>query len=123
MLKILREQLDHFARKAKEDFADRVVRHVHITVPATAASMTPEQLRARVEDGMARAERHGIVHEPDAVEFILMLLALGPAADEEIPWVHEIVNDRGLDGGGKVRLLEETGRRVLGPQPQAEERA
>lgn len=122
MLKILKEQLDHFARKARADFADRVVLHVGLTAPAIAASMTPDELRARVEGAMARAERHGIVMEPDAVEFIMMLLALGPAADEEIPWVREILSDRGLDGSGKVRRLEETGRRVLGA-PQAEERA
>lgn len=113
MLKILREQLDHFARKAKRDFADRVVTHLGLTYPALARSMTPEALRARVEDGMARAERHGIVMEPDAVEFILMLFALGPAADDEIPWVRAIVNDRGLDGGGKVRKLGETAQREI----------
>jgi hypothetical protein len=121
MLKILSEQLDHFARRARRDFADRVVLHLTLTFPAHLAALTPEELRARVEDGLARAEAHGIVMEPDALEFIVMLFALGPAADEEIPWVRDIVRDRGLDGSGKVRRLEETGRRVLGGTSQVEE--
>ncbi|MFT3764623.1 MAG: hypothetical protein QM820_03760 [Minicystis sp.] len=119
MLKILKAQLDHFARKAKRDYADRVVRHIGITYPDLAASMPEEELRARVEDGMARAERHGIVMEEDALEFILMLFALGPTADEDVPWVRAIVQDRGLDGGGKVRRLEEMGRRVLAGEGEA----
>jgi hypothetical protein len=121
MLKILSEQLEHFARRARRDFADRVVLHLTLTFPAHLAALTPEELRARVEDGLARAEAHGIVMEPDVLEFIVMLFALGPAADEEIPWVRDIVRDRGLDGSGKVRRLEETGRRVLGGTSQVEE--
>lgn len=123
MLKILREQLDHFARKARREFADRVVLHIGIAYPDLAASMTPEALRARVEDGMARAERYDIVMEEDAVEFILMLFALGPAADEEIPWVRAILRDRELDGGGKMKRLEEAGRRERAALSAVEESA
>lgn len=121
MLKILKEQMDHFALRARKDFADRVSAHLALTYPEPVAALPPADLRARVEDAMVRAERHGIVMEPDAVEFILMLFALGPAADEEIPWVRDIVQDRGLDGSGKVRRLEEAGRRELGGQASAEE--
>ncbi|APR86607.1 Hypothetical protein A7982_11956 [Minicystis rosea] len=123
MLKILREQLDHFARKARRDFAERVVLHIDLTYPELAASMPEDVLRARVEDGMDRAERYGIVMEEDAVEFILMLFALGPAADEEIPWVRAILRDRDLDGGGKMKRLEEAGRRERAAQTAVEEGA
>lgn len=113
MLRILEEQMDHFGRRAAKDFEERLLAHIAEVCPEAPTGTSLDELRARVRDGMARAERYGITMEPDAARFILMLLALDPGADEELPWVRAIVNDRGLDGGGKVRLLETTGRRVL----------
>ncbi len=85
MLRILREQMDHFGRRAAQGFEDRLVAHLTQTSPAIAEQLGPEALRARVRAGMAKADRYGIVMEPDAVEFITMLLVLGPDADEELP--------------------------------------
>jgi DNA invertase Pin-like site-specific DNA recombinase len=105
--------MDHFARKAAQSFEDRVVAEIADACPGAIAEMGEEALREHVRAGMAKAARHGIVMEPDAARFILMMLALGPNADEEIDWVRAIVNDHRLDGEGKVRLLEETARKQL----------
>jgi hypothetical protein len=114
MLRILKRQMDHFGRLAAQSFEDRVVAHLAETYPDLASRMGLDTLRSRVRAGMTKAERYGVTLEPDALEFILMLLALGPNADEEIPWVRAIVNDRDLSGTGKVRLLDKTARRELG---------
>lgn len=107
MLKILGEQMDHFARRARRHFEDRVVIHLCQTRPDLTDDLSEEDLREQVEDAMARAERYGIVMERDAVAFIVVLLELGPAADEELPWLQAILSNRGLDGGGKVERIRE----------------
>jgi hypothetical protein len=120
MLKILEAQMDHFARRSAKDYEDRVVAHLPEACPALVSGMSAVEIRARVRAGMDKAARYGITREPDALELILMLLALGPAADEELAWVRAIVTDRDLDGSGKIRLLEKTGRRVLRGEEEVE---
>lgn len=107
MLKILGEQMDHFARKARRSFEDRVVLHLSMTRPDLTEDRSEEDLRERVVDAMARAEKYGIVMERDALAFIVTLLELGPDADEHLPWLRAIVLNRGLDGGGKVERIRE----------------
>ena len=73
MLKILGEQMDHFARKARRSFEDRVVLHLSMTRPDLTEDRSEEDLRERVVDAMARAEKYGIVMERDALAFIVTL--------------------------------------------------
>jgi hypothetical protein len=115
MLRIRKEQMDHFARLSAKEFEERMTAHVLAVHPDVLSEMSEAELVERVAAGMKKAERHGITLEPDAARFILFLFAVGHDADERIAWVKEIVTDRGLDGEGKVTRLMEVYRSSLAP--------
>jgi hypothetical protein len=104
-LKMRSEQMDVLALDQRRRFEDRMVDRV---VGLPLATALPEERRADVRDGIAAAQRWGIVKLTDIEALLVLwferrdaLLALA-----ETPSMSRLLADRGLPGGAKLDLLQ-----------------
>lgn len=106
------EHLAAFATAARETFEDRMIAHLHSRYPEESQAMGPEPLRARVRDGVARAERYGFRSERDLAAFIRLTFALGPDFDTGGPtgWAGPILADETTSPRQRIERLVATAR-------------
>lgn len=104
MLRIRREQLEHFANRARDRFANLMTEYIWDTFPDRA----PEKSRAALASWVRRAidvcERFDVVMEPAAAQLMLLLLVIGVDAPEREAWVAAALS-RKISPAGKVRCL------------------
>ena len=105
MLRIRGAQMDAFRNGADARFVERVVEHLESEYGEQLdAAWPPERVRARVEEGIARARRWGMSGELALAGFVVLLLTLGDRFDEH-PRIREILADESLDPDLRAAML------------------
>jgi hypothetical protein len=104
MLRIRPEQMEHFANRARDRFANLMTEYIWDTFPDRAPEKSRSALASWVRKGIAVCERYDVVMEPAAAQLMLILLVLGVDADAREPWVREAI-ERNVAPAGKVRRL------------------
>ena len=117
MLRIRTEQLDALRAPALDDFVDEMMLHVHEYFPKESMALGLEAVRERIEDGIKRAEGHGVTTPKGVCKFINMMMAFGPDFDthpDTAPWVKPILDDPAVpDGTARMDILSEKALEVL----------
>lgn len=109
MFRIRKEQMDHFRRRGRAKYLDRLteyVRESHPTLVRPAASR--DRIRALVEKG----DGYGFRLELETTQLVLLLLRFGDDADERLSWFGEALRSRELVPIGKVRRIVDTAREL-----------
>jgi hypothetical protein len=102
--------MDKLAGDASDDYRRRLTAWLAAEYPASFEGMSPEDIRAWVDDAVARSEGHGIAMELETTQLVSLYLLLGLEADVELEWFRETLADRDLAPQGKVRRLIERAR-------------
>jgi hypothetical protein len=105
MLRILNEQMDWFAQKARKEFVATMADYLEDNFSDCIDEMSRADLLTWVSDATRKAEQYGVTTEPEVAQLILLLLLLGVDADETTPWVKDTLSDGSLYAVGKVRKL------------------
>ena len=117
MLRIRTEQLDALRAPALDDFIDEMMLHVHEYFPKESMALGLEAVRARVEDGIKRAEAHGVTSPRAVCKYINMIMTFGPDFDthpDTAPWVRPILVDPEVpDGTARMDILSEKALSIL----------
>jgi ankyrin repeat protein len=77
-----------------------------------AEGLSDEQLRALIDDGVARARRYDISGSSAVFSFIRLQIALGRDFDRRYRWASKILSDRSLDQNRKIDRLRARARDV-----------
>jgi len=117
MLRIRTEQLDALRAPALDDFIDEMMLHVHEYFPKESMALGIEAVRARIEDGITRAEAHGVTSPRAVCKYINMIMTFGPDFDthpDTAPWVRPILVDPEVpDGTARMDILSEKALSIL----------
>ena len=105
MFRIKKAQMEFFAEKTREKFARKMAAYIRREQRARVSGMDDEALLGWVRAGVDKANHYRISTEPEVAQLLLLLLVLGARADEEHPWVREVLVDRDLYAIGKVRRI------------------
>ena len=106
MLRILDEQLAHFGRRARDSFEGRMVSYLREHVPSPIASLDDTALRAQIAEVVDRFPGYDVRVEADAAALVVVLCHLGWDADRKLGWLKGILNDKELNGSGKLRTVQ-----------------
>jgi len=80
---ITSEQAQALKQPVVDAFPARAVRFLQAEYPALARQVGPQALAAFVAHGLQRAAKHGFHGERDIVQYLLVMLYLGPRFDED----------------------------------------
>lgn len=104
MLSIRPDQMRFFAAEMRRRYVDEEVARVRRERPEQAARVANEQIRAFIEQAIARAAEHGLVGVSDVRRYTDLHFRLGPDFEtrEEHAPVRRLLEDRAVSG--KLRL-------------------
>lgn len=105
MFRIRREQLEHFADRAREGFVAKMRAYLRDSFGEHVRGESDAELSAWVREALACCERHGVDTEPEAAQLVLLYRVLGLDVHEREPWARDALLDRSLSPIGKVRRL------------------
>jgi hypothetical protein len=111
MFLIRKEQMEFFAKRAREDFVERMAAYVGGAFRGHVPGKSDAEIRAWVAAAMTKADGYGIDTEPEVAQLTLLLLRLGLDAGEDLPWAREALTHPSLAPIGKVRRLVAHARR------------
>lgn len=97
-------QMASFSRELVARFVERMADRLGDTLGRRVT--TREALLAAIRAGIERAEHHGITTTEDVERYLVVLAALGPGFDEQLPWARSILGRTGIEAPQKVRRLE-----------------
>lgn len=80
------EQAQALKQPVIDGFPARAARFLQAEYPVLAGRVGPQALAAFVAHGQQRAATHGFVSERDIVQYLLVMLYLGPRFDEDPAW-------------------------------------
>ncbi len=110
MLVIRKAQLHALGLERRRDFARRAGAHL-CSGFAKCAAMAPAELRAFVDEGIAKASRYGIETERDICKFLNLLVVFGPVFDTELSWARKTLAAK-EDASLRLNRLYERALRV-----------
>jgi hypothetical protein len=117
MLRIRTEQLESLRAPALDDFIDEMMLHVHEYFPKESMELGLEAVRERIEDGIKKAEGHGVTSPRGVCKYINMMMTFGPDFDrhpDTAPWVRPILDDPEVpDGTARMDILSEKALEML----------
>jgi hypothetical protein len=98
-----------FTKYMLNRFEDDMVVHLRACFPDAVGNLSGVDLHLIIEDGIRRAESHGIVTEYDAQRFLELLMIYGNpfGTDERTSWIGDILQSRNLSGSEKMDRIEE----------------
>jgi hypothetical protein len=112
MLTIRKDQMRAFDAYTRQNFEERLVRHLKAILPQqvrTLAGTTPgdAKLRALIVQGIQKSAGYGITTERDTGRFIELMVRIAPDFERQpnCQWADAILKDQSLSGSGKVGLL------------------
>lgn len=111
---VLRQQhFDAFAADAKARFMEDMVAHLQARFPDECEKMGAAALRARITDGTARAEKHGIVANRDVATFLRFTFGIRADFDTaaETKWAQPILARRNIAAANRLEQIKEEARR------------
>jgi hypothetical protein len=100
MLVIRQQQMRALGGWLREAFVRRCEAHLRSNF-ATCAALPAEDLRAMVEEGIARAASYGIDAERDVCKFLNLVAVFGKDFDRNLDWAREMLAS---DAGPRLRL-------------------
>lgn len=117
MLRIRTEQLEALRAPALDDFIDEMMLHVHEYFPRESMALGLEAVRERIEDGIKKAETHGVTSPRGVCKYINMMMTFGPDFDthpDTAPWVRPILDDPEVpDGTARMDILSDKAVAIL----------
>lgn len=107
MLKIRQEQMDVLDACMLEGFIEETIVHLRQVFRETCGKESDEDLRKRVEEGIAEAALYDITSEREVVLFIDLMVDLGPGFQKQEPnlWMEGILTDETLDQHDKIDAI------------------
>jgi hypothetical protein len=70
-----------------------------------------DNLQSWIDHSLSRAEYYGVHTEPEAIQLLLLWMALGPNAEERFAWFTEILEEPAYEPIGRIRALVDAARR------------
>jgi hypothetical protein len=112
MLTIQKEQMAVFSDQMREDFIKRTLQNLAQLFPDDPSVKNEPAMRALIEDGIRRAEAHGITRLREVSLFVFLVKDLGADFEKrpENQWIDEIL--LGSVPRGRIRDARD-GRSVL----------
>ncbi|NUQ73418.1 MAG: hypothetical protein HUU21_07675 [Polyangiaceae bacterium] len=117
MLRIRTEQLEALRAPALDDFIDEMMLHVHEYFPKESMALGLAAVRERIEDGIKKAEAHGVTSPRGVCKYINMMMTFSPDFDthpDTAPWVCPILDNPEIpDGTARMDLLSDKALAIL----------
>ena len=115
MIQIRPEQMEVLDQLAVVDFRERAAEHLSRCFPREFSAKAPAERAAFVEEGLARAKRHGIGAERDVIRFLDLDVVLGARWDKsaQLPWAVALLKDRDRTSGQKLEQIWERAKAEL----------
>ena len=107
MLQIRQEQMDVLDACMLKRFIEETSVHLRRVFPETCGEESNEELRERVQAGVAEAALYDITDEREVVLFIDLMVDLGPGFQKQEPnlWVEGTLTDETLDQEEKIDTI------------------
>lgn len=83
MLVLRRPQIKAISYLARERFVQRMEAHVRQYFPEDTGALEPDALRAVVEQGIERAEKHGFTADRDITRYLNLMFTFGREFDRD----------------------------------------
>jgi len=110
-MRIRKEQIEAFSESLKEAYVVRMAAHLRDDFPEQLESqgLQEDDLEPLVRQGMADAEKYGVVYESDVQLYLECLVLLGPKFDRDrkYPWARQTLRRKDLDGAAKMDEIEQ----------------
>ncbi len=108
MLSIRQEQMDILSDYMRDQFEQRMIKHLRLKFPERTKDLPDERIRIVVQNSTKKAESYGIEYEDDIRRFIEYFAIYGTRLDirEETQWIGDILRRRDLDGTAKMDLID-----------------
>lgn len=108
MLLIRKEQMDVLSVYMRNQFEQRMIKHLRVKFPDRTKDLSDERIRLVVQDSMRKAESYDIEYEDDIRRFIEYLVIYGTQLDvrEETQWIGDILRRDDLNGTAKMNLID-----------------
>ena len=104
MLRIRKEQLDHFASQTREHFVATMLTYVTTHFGDWVDGLDPSRVRAWIVEILSVGEQRGIVLQPEAAQWIVLALLLERQGISSEDWVTDAIASK-IVPIGKIRRL------------------
>ena len=100
---------DALGRAMLERYEKQMVAHLRATLPDETANISGDDLERLVQQGIERAESHGVTDRVDVERFLEFLGRYGAefGQNPDTAWAAKILNDCEIRGDDKVNRLED----------------
>jgi hypothetical protein len=107
MLTIQKEQMAVFSDQMREDYIKRTLQNLAQLFPDDPAVKDESAMRVLIDDGIRRAEAHGITRLREVSLFVFLVKDLGPDFEKrpENHWIEEILLDEELEEQEKMDVI------------------
>ena len=108
MLSIRQEQMDVLSAYTRNQFEQRMIKHLREKFPDRTKDLPDEKIRLVVQDSMRKAKGYNIEYEDDIRRFTVYLVIYGTRLDtrEETQWIGNILRRDDLTGTAKMDLID-----------------
>ena len=115
MLSIRKEQMDVLSAYTRNQFEQRMIKHLRAKFPDRTKDLPDERIRLVVQDSMRKAKGYDIEYEDDIRRFTEYLVIYGMRFDvrEETRWIGDILRRDDLNGTAKMDLIDSRELQVL----------
>lgn len=122
MLTIRKEQMDVLSAYARNQFEQRMIKHLRAKFPDRTKDLPDERIRLVVQDSMRKAKGYHIEYEDDIRRFTEYLVIYGTRLDvrEETHWIGDILRRDDLTGTAKMDLIDSRELQAMRGQPWAD---
>ncbi|MCP5158333.1 MAG: hypothetical protein H6975_02775 [Gammaproteobacteria bacterium] len=122
MLIIRQEQLNVLSVYMRNQFTQRMIKHLRTKFPDRTKDLPDERIYVVVQNSIKKAESYGIEYEDDIRCFIEYLVIYGVRLDtrEETQWIGNILRRDDLSGAAKINLIDSRELQVLRGQTWAD---
>jgi hypothetical protein len=108
MLTIRKEQMDVLSTHMRNQFEQRMIKHLRAKFPDRTKDLPDERIGLVVQDSMRKAKGYGVEYEEDIRRFTEYLVIYGMRFDvrEETRWIGDILRRKDLSGAAKMDLID-----------------
>jgi hypothetical protein len=104
MIRLLPEQIAALEAQYERRMVDRIVQHIAVEHDDIVAGFPEPLLREMVENGIARARRHGLTWESNLTAFVALMFTVAPNFDEQ-PAIQRVMSNERLPADERFGLL------------------
>jgi hypothetical protein len=106
---IRQEQMGAFSKELKEQFVQRMVRHLKedFAKDLERRNILPTEVEAMVRRGISEAEQYRVTNEQDLELYVECLAFLDQHFDSRVEWAAAILRRPGQDGTAKMNEIND----------------